>query len=147
MKDPETIVSKCEVEYRELQTSVWADFIDNQPFLSTRLILKKEDTNSYDQIGTKKSRNLQNEQMSTNTKNSVIQEGSEFGLQGALIDEELQRDSILACESGSLCGTGFIIVEVQNREKNDNEERIGSRCSSSCSNSSLSSNSLTKRRD
>jgi len=46
-----------------------------------------------------------------------------------------------------LCGINSTIIEVQNHEKNDNEGKIGSRCSSSCSDNSLSSNSRIERRD
>lgn len=146
-------MSKCKEEHHELQTSIWIDFIDNLPSIATRLILKKEDArdptfrtiHSSDQIGTKNSRNLLSEQTLTNAHDSR-HEGSRIGSRVVLTSEEL-RDPSLICENGSSCGVNSTLVVFENHGKNGNEGQIGSRCGSSCSNNSMSSNSQTERRD
>lgn len=155
LEDPETIVGNCEEERHELQTSKWIDFLNNLP--SSKLNFQKEDicdsmlktSNNNDQIGTKNSRNLLDEQRSTNVqKNNHESSGQSF--QAILSSEEIQGPS-LTCESESPFNVCIIPIGptlgLQSHGKGDNEGRIGSRCGSSCSDSSMSSNSQAERRD
>jgi len=152
MKDPETIVSKCEEKYRELQTSVWVDFMVSQQFIATRSILKKENANNQtfngnDQIETKNLKNLLSEKTSTNAHNSTRHEDNRVGSQIVPIGNEFQWDRLSTCESGSPFGIGSTTIGLQKHEKNDNEKQIGSSYGSSCNDSSLSNSCQTKRWD
>ena len=157
LKDPETVIGSCEEDHPELQTSKWIDFMDSLSSTINRLDFGKEDAcdhvlkilDSNDQIGTKNFRNLLDDQRSTNILNSR-QEGSGQGYQVVLSNKELLNpclsyESVSPSSVGST-PTGFV-SGLHKHGKGNNEGQIGSRCGSSCSDSSMNSNSRIERQD
>jgi hypothetical protein len=157
LKDPETVIGSCEEDHPELQTSKWIDFMDSLSSIINKLDFGKEDArdhvlrilDSNDQIGTKNFRNLLDDQRSTNIHN-IRQEGSGQGSQAVLCSKEL-LNPCLSCESVSPSSVGStptrFVSRLHNHGKGNNEGQIGSRCGSSCSDSSMNSNSRIERQD